>query len=75
MDFEKPAWKIEAERRGESLPGYWTLKEAAQLLGYADISYLSFLARTHKITTYKIGSARFILPEQLQILIDKKEKK
>ena len=74
MEFIKPDWKVEAERRGESLPGYWTLKEAAQFLGYADVSYLSYLARNNKIPTYKIGSARFLVPEQLSILMEKKEK-
>lgn len=72
MDFEKPAWKIEAEKRGESLPGWYTLEEAAKVIGLADGSYLGRLARASKITTYKVGVYRFMDEKQLQALISKK---
>lgn len=72
MDFEKPAWKIEAEKRGESLPGWYTLLEASRVLGHADSSYLARLARDYKIVSYKIGKYRLINDEQLQVIIDKK---
>ena len=72
MLFEKPAWKDEAERRGESLPGWYTLEEAAKVLGFADGSYLGRLARARKIVTYKVGAYRLMDSNQIQILVDKK---
>ena len=70
--FEKPAWKLEAEQRGESLPEYYTIQEAVRILNHADSSYLSRLAREGRILTYKIGTVRFMKPEQLEGLIHKK---
>ena len=71
MLFEKPDWKIEAERRGESLPDWYTIREAAEIIEVHE-SYLSQLARADKIVTYKVGKYRFMDAQQIQILLDKK---
>jgi len=71
MSFTKPAWKLEAEQRGESLPDWYTLEEAAKVLNLADGSYLGRLARASKITTYKVGKYRFMDAQQLETLIKK----
>lgn len=74
MDFEKPAWKIEAERRGESLPEYYTVQDAAKILEVS-ASYIARLARDYKIQAIKVGTVRFIKNEQLPILINMIRKK
>ena len=70
--MEKPSWKIEAERSGNSLPDWYTLEEAAHYLGLADGSYLGRLARESKIITYKVGKYRFMDSKQLEILAEKR---
>ena len=72
MEFIKPDWKVEAERRGESLPDWYTLEETAKILGLADGSYLGRLARGNKIITYKVGKYRFMDCDQIQQLMEKK---
>ena len=71
MLFEKPEWKIEAERRGESLPDWYSLAEASKILEVSQ-AYLSRLALQKKIVTVKVGTVRFLRAEQIQMLIDKK---
>ena len=71
MLFEKPAWKDEAERRGESLPGWYSLQEVAAITGYT-VSYLGRLARSGRFITVKSGGSMFAREEQIQMLMDKK---
>lgn len=71
MDFIKPDWKIEAERRGESLPDWYSLIEASKVLGVSQ-AYLSKIAIQGKIPTVKVGAVRFMKEEQIQYLMDKK---
>ena len=73
MEFIKPDWKIEAERRGESLPGYYNLSEVAKILDYKNSNYLSRLALENQIPTYKIGKYRFMTEQQVQIFIENKQ--
>lgn len=68
--IEKPDWKLEAERVGESLPEYWTLSELSKLYGLANVSYLSRLAKANRFPTYKIGHATFVRHEQIQMVRD-----
>lgn len=72
MEFIKPDWKVEAERRGESLPGYWTFQESCRMLDIRSVSYMSRLAREGKIIAYKVGNTCLIKDEQLQILVEKR---
>ena len=71
MEFIKPDWKIEAERRGESLPDWYSLQEVSVITGYT-VSYLGRLARKGKILAVKSGGSMFLKEEQIQILLDKK---
>ncbi len=71
MLFEKPAWKEEAERRGESLPDWYTIREAAEIIEVHE-SYLSQLARANRIVTYKVGKYRFMDANQIQELMRNK---
>lgn len=73
--IEKPSWKLEAERVGESLPEYWMLSEIARYLGLRDASYLSRLAKENRFPTYKIGTTRFVKNEQVHMVTDKIEKR
>ena len=72
MEFIKPDWKIEAERRGESLPDWYNLEEAARALGMTTGNYLGRLAKENKIITYRVGKYRFMDEKQIQALMDKK---
>nr|DAQ24485.1 MAG TPA: regulatory protein [Caudoviricetes sp.] len=72
MEFIKPDWKIEAERRGESLPGYWTFREACRMMDIRSVSYMSMLYTSGKIVAYKVGNICLIKDEQLQMLMDKR---
>lgn len=71
MDFEKPAWKTEAEKRGESLPDWYSLQEVSLITGYT-VSYLGRLIRQGKIFAVRSGGSMFVKSEQIQIILDKK---
>lgn len=73
--LEKPLWKLEAERLGESLPEYWTLTELARYLELANSNYLTRLAKENRFPSYKVGAVRFIKNEQVPIVIEKIRKK
>lgn len=68
--LDKPSWKIEAEKIGESLPEYWSLTELAKYLELANSNYLTRLAKENRFPTYKIGAVRFIKNEQVQMVMD-----
>jgi hypothetical protein len=68
--IEKPSWKLEAERVGESLPEYWSLTEIAKHLGLADMSYLGKKAKENRFPSYKVGQVRFVKNEYVQMVID-----
>lgn len=72
--LDKPSWKIEAEKIGESLPEYWALPEVARLLDVSQ-SYLARLCRDYVVTSRKVGTVRFLKDEQIEILMEKIRKK
>lgn len=74
MLFEKPAWKLEAERKAESLPDWYNIAEASTILGVSD-SYIKRLCREHDGLAYKSGKSFFLNDMQIQYLIDKIGKK
>lgn len=71
--MEKPGWKIEAERIGESLPEYFSLQELSKITEI-DSSYLFRLLKKYFIPSYKIGTVRFISLEQANIFLSKLKK-
>jgi hypothetical protein len=73
--IEKPSWKLEAERVGESLPEYWSLTELARYLELANSNYLTRLAKENRFPTYKIGAVRFIKNEYIHMVIKKIKKR
>lgn len=46
----------------QTVPGYYTATEAAELLGYRDGSYLSRLCTQKVVIAYKVGSV-WLIPE------------
>jgi hypothetical protein len=74
-NIEKPSWKLEAERVGESLPEYWTLTEIAREIGLSGVAYLSRLAKENRFPTYKIGQTRFVKNEQVPMVMEKIKKR
>lgn len=68
--IDKPDWKLEAERVGESLPEYWSLTELARYLDLASSTYLTRLARDNRFPNYKVGAVRFVKNEYIQMVKD-----
>lgn len=54
-----------------ALPGYFSLTEAAQALGYVDGTYLRKLCQKGAVVSYKVGKTWFIPTTQVQALADK----
>ena len=74
MTFEKPEWKLEAEKRMESLPNWYNIGEASLILGVSD-SYIKRLCRDIQGLAYKSGKIFFLNEVQIQYLMDKIEKR
>jgi hypothetical protein len=70
IEINKPSWKLEAERVGESLPEYWSFPELARLLDLTTTTYLVRLARESRLPSYKIGTVRFVRHEQIQMVMN-----
>lgn len=54
-----------------ALPGYFSLSEAAEALGYVDGTYLRKLCQKGAVVSYKVGKTWCIPTEQVQALADK----
>lgn len=59
MEYIKPSWKEKAEQKGDSLPGFWNMKEVEQELNIGN-GYGYRLCKKHGLFTYKIGQVRFL---------------
>ena len=69
---EKPSWKIEAERNGESLPEYFTFQEIGHITGIPT-TYLVRLASKWHLPSYKVGTVRLMKNETFEAFIEKIE--
>ena len=73
--MQAPSWKLEAEARHESLPGWYTIGEASRLCGYTNPAYLSKAAIAGKFLSYKIGLSRLVPEGVAEYLAEKSLKK